>query len=365
MSTTLRKEETAMEVFRKVLVLVAVVALGFGMVSCSRDINVTEQVTQGPQSCFECHSDTTTFLVAAAGQWESSKHASGGTLNENGSSCKGCHTSEGFVARAAGSPLPGSATVDNPTAIHCFTCHAPHSNGDFRLRWNSIATLQDGTTFDLGAANICVACHQSRRNVNTYVTNPVTMTTRFGPHHGVQGDMLLGSNGYEYAGYTYEQTNHRVATEDGCLDCHFKTGVGYVVGGHSFNMEADLGSEEVRNVAACADCHGEIEDFNEVGAVQDSVDMYAAQLGTLLEDAGLMEPNPESPGTLRALEVTTSADSAGAVWNYLMATEDRSHGVHNAKYILGLLKSAIQYMESAPGAPSFLTPERPLAVHKR
>jgi hypothetical protein len=349
MSTTLRKEETAMEGFKKVLVLVAVVALGFGAASCSREITYVDQPTPGPQGCFECHSDTTTFLVAAAGQWENSKHASGGTLNENERDCKGCHTSEGFVARATGKTAP--ATIDNPTAIHCFTCHAPHTNGDFQLRWNSIATLQDGAQFDLGAANICVACHRARYDVATQATNPVTLRQRWGPHHGVQGDMLIGSNGYEYDGYSYERTNHRSVTEDGCLDCHFKTGVGYVVGGHSFNMESELGGEEVRNLAGCADCHGELDDFNH-NAVQDSVDMYAGQLKGILEGAGLIG----SDGL--PLAVTTSADSAGAVWNYLMAIEDRSHGVHNPKYILGLLKSAIQYMQRAPEAVAFLTAKR-------
>jgi hypothetical protein len=345
-----------MEGFKKILVLVAVVALGFGAASCSRDITYVEQPIPGPQGCFECHSDTTTFLVAAAGQWENSAHASGRTLNENTGNCSGCHTSEGFVARTKGA-APGS--VDNPTAIHCFTCHAPHTNGDFQLRWNTIAKLQNGAQFDLGAGNLCVACHQARRNVKTYVTNPVTLSTRFGPHHGVQGDMLIGSNGYEYAGYTYEITNHRSALDDGCLDCHFKTGIGYVVGGHSFNMESELGGEEVRNVAACADCHGSIEDFNDVGGVQETVDQYAEELAGILQGAGLIGTDG------LPLAVTTSADSAGAVWNYLMATEDRSHGVHNPKYILGLLKSAIEFMQGTPGAPSALTAQRAIAARQR
>jgi hypothetical protein len=198
-----------------------------------------------------------------------------------------------------------------------------------------------------------VACHQARRNVTTYVRGTVTLNNRWGPHHGVQGDMLIGSNGYEYAGYTYQITEHRTATADGCLDCHFKTTSQNVVGGHSFNMAYDLNGEEVKNVAACAPCHGEIEDFNDVDAVQDSVDLYAGQLANQLEDAGLLSAGlPTS--------VSTSADSAGAVWNYLMATEDRSHGVHNAKYILGLLKSSILFMEgdlTPPAAPA-------LAAHR-
>ena len=54
--------------------------------------------------------------------------------------------------------------------------------------------------------------------------------------------------------------------------------------------------------------------------------------------------------------VTTSADSAGAVWNLLLAKEDRSHGVHNPKYIVGLLRSAIEYITGPP--PPVLTAAR-------
>jgi hypothetical protein len=352
MSAALGKEDKAMVVSRSLLVPVAVVAAALALASCTRKITRVEQVVQA-QTCFSCHSDTSTALVAAQQQWEHSKHASGETLNENDGTCKGCHTSQGFVARATGEPVED--VIENPTSIHCFTCHAPHTNGDFRLRWTAIATLANGTHFDLKAANLCVACHQARRSVKAYVKGKVGLSNRWGPHHGVQGDMLIGSNGYEYAGYTYEITEHRTATGRGCLDCHFNTTSQNVVGGHSFNMRGEVLGDEVLNVAAC---HGEIDDYN-VDAVQDSVDFYSAQLATQLENAGLLS------GGLPAAD-STSADSAGAVWNYLMATEDRSHGVHNAKYILGLLKSSILYMEGdlTPPALAGRPTQAALAAHR-
>ncbi len=329
-----------MAMVRRVMALAAIAAVGFMLVACTRKITRVE-VVQGPQNCFGCHSDTSTFLVAAAQQWQNSKHASGETLNENFSTCKGCHTSEGFVARATGTTAPD--VIENPTSIHCFTCHAPHSEGNFGLRWTAIATLQDGTSYDLKGGNICVACHQSRRNVNTYVTASTKFTSQYwGPHYGVQGDMLIGSNGYEYAGFTYEQTNHRGATEAGCLDCHKKTTSRNVVGGHAFNMEWGTDPDVIRNTAACFECHGEITDFSEVGlgfSVQDSVEVLIGELTTRLEAAGLIEAGHAKSG------VTTSADSAGAVWNLLVAKQDRSSGVHNAKYIMGMLRSSILYMD--------------------
>ena len=343
-----------MQVTRPIWILAALAALTIALTGCSRTITQVE-TTQEPQSCFTCHSDSNTVLVDAEQQWNYSRHASGSTLNENDSSCKGCHTSEGFIARATGVTPP--ATIENPTAIHCFTCHAPHTNGDFRLRWTTPATLMDGTTFDLGSGNICVACHQSRRDVGAYVVGRPSLTNRWGPHHGPQGDMLLGSNGYEYAGYTYERSTHREATEDGCLDCHFKATSQYVVGGHSFNMEGTTSrGEEVLNTAACEPCHGPINDFSDVGpgySVQDSVDVLKEDLKTRLVAAGLLDLSTGLPNTVK-----TSADSAGAVWNYLLAEEDRSHGVHNPMYIIGLLKSSIQYIETPPPAPVRLISSR-------
>jgi hypothetical protein len=132
-----------------------------------------------------------------------------------------------------------------------------------------------------------------------------------------------------------------------------KTTSNSVVGGHSWNMEYELRGEGgdidvVKNTAACSvpGCHGEIDDFSEIGfggySVQDSVDVLVEELIVLLEGAGLWEGGMDGEPMPDAV---TSADSAGAVWNLLMVKEDRSHGVHNAKYMMGMLQSAIMYME--------------------
>jgi hypothetical protein len=221
-----------------------------------------------------------------------------------------------------------------------------------------IQPLLNGASYDLGAANICSACHHSRRNVETYVAiDVVEMDERFGPHHSPQADMLIGSNGYEYSGYTYEQlTFHKAATEDACLDCHFRTSVGYVLGGHSFNMAhtPEGGGEEEINTDGCNidACHaGNLADFN-YHTIQDSVDTLAAQLQQLLVDADLLEFNVDEgswlPPEREVLSRDEPGDSAGAVWNYLMAVEDRSHGVHNSKYIIGLLESSIEFLQPVP-----------------
>ena len=332
-----------------------VVAVGF-VAACERTITYTEETTP-PANCFGCHSDQNTALVAAEAQWSNSQHASGDNIDRNtilfGTPCVGCHTSEGFVARVTTGQIP--AIVENPTAIHCFTCHAPHTNGNLSLRIAEVQTLKNGESYDLKEANICVACHQALNNVNTYVAkSEVKLSEHWGPHHGVQADMLLGTNGYEYAGYEYEQmTFHKAATDNGCLDCHFETTRNYVLGGHSFNMAYEAeGGEEAINTAGCNvdDCHaGDLEDFN-FDNVQEDVGALLAQLRTVLIDAGLLVYYADEdvwlpPDGKTVLSLSQPGDSAGAVWNYLIAEDDRSEGVHNSKYIKGLLESSIQFMQ--------------------
>jgi len=332
----------------KKLMAAAAVLIPFVLVAaCDRNITYTEETAE-PATCFNCHSDNNTFLVAAEAQWSKSKHASGDNIDRNytsfGVPCLACHTSEGWVAKVTTGTIPQE--VENPTAIHCFTCHAPHTNNDFiPLRLTSAPALANGQSFDLGSANLCVSCHQSLRNVNTYVSGRVKLSDRWGPHHGVQGDMLIGTNGYEYEGYTYEQLLfHRTTTDNGCNDCHFEKTSNYVLGGHSFNMEAEIEGEEALLTVACEKCHGEMDDFN-YHSVQDSVQTLIGGLEGLLITAGLLAEEGEPTS------VTTSADSAGAVWNYLMAWDDRSRGVHNSKYIIGLLQSSIEYIQGSVEPP--------------
>jgi formate-dependent nitrite reductase cytochrome c552 subunit len=128
--------------------------------------------------------------------------------------------------------------------------------------------------------------------------------------------MLIGTNGYEYPSYTYELTNHRSATEDGCLDCHMKHAENLRVGGHAFNMTYDDGTDVMVNNTACADCHGDLTtDFDGV----QTRPTHRSGPSHPARGCG----SGERVGRHRAL-VVTSSDSAGAVWNYLLAMEDRA-----------------------------------------
>jgi len=339
----------------KTIVLVALVLLGMmALGACERTVSTVTEV-QEPSNCFACHSDQDTKLVSAEAQYDYSIHASGNNIDRNNRDCKDCHISEGFVARAAGTPLPFGDTVDNPTAIHCFTCHAPHTNSDFRLRAETVMPLKDGTSFDLGAANMCVWCHQASEDVNTFVitANDSNTTSRYwGPHHSTQGDMLLGSNGYEFSSSSYSYNSpdfHKSATFfstgepiEGCRGCHFKFTSNYRVGGHSFNMAFDDVAETFENTTPCEECHGAGTDFNRFN-VQDDTDSLLVQLKALLISANLLDSGNHPIG-----RVVAANDSTGAIWNYLLSLWDGSKGVHNRTYIHALLKSSIEFMGAVP-----------------
>jgi hypothetical protein len=233
--------------------------------------------------------------------------------------------------------------VKNPSAIGCACCHAPHTNQNFDLRTDSAYTLKNGAVFDMGNGNICANCHHAREDVNTYVSDPTTFRSSvWGPHASNQADMLLGENGYEYPEYTgygrgYHNTYHTEAMEnrDGCVWCHMLAGEGYALGGHSWNMRWD----QDLNVGPCnaISCHGGLENFDRNDA-QTTIQAYLDTLGQALMNAGLLDSDYHT-----IANVTTSADSAGAVWNFLLVKGDRSGGIHNTKYAKALVKSGLEF----------------------
>ncbi|MDD4050828.1 MAG: multiheme c-type cytochrome [candidate division Zixibacteria bacterium] len=301
-------------------------------------------------SCFTCHSDDPNSLggklLAARQQYDMSAHGTGDTYNENriggSQTCEKCHTNEGFVARVTGVPAVG----DQFTRISCFTCHQPHTLGTLELRVGNAVTLANGATFDKDNANICASCHQSRRNVATYVTDTVTLSTHWGPHGSPQSDMLIGTNAYEYAGYEYENSPHANVTGHGCLDCH-KALSADGTGGHTFYMaNEEVGYDNTNgcNVTLCHD--DEVADFDYDGK-QTEVEGLLSGLETLLINAGLLSWIDQ--GGEMVLEptdglVVTDADSSGALYNYLFVKAEGSLGVHNTEYAVGLLQSSIDFL---------------------
>jgi len=226
-----------------ILLLTLLVAMLLA-VGCDRTITGdAEEETPDPSlGCLQCHSDGSGPNQGIVTQFEYSIHGSGNNTNRNRlsapyySSCERCHTSEGFIAFATGVPADG----DHFTAFDCFTCHEPHSNGNFMVRITEPVILENGAVYDYGNSNTCASCHHSRRNVAEYVVDGVTLSGHWGPHHSNQGDMLAGTNAYEYDDYSYSGSWHETGVTNGCPQCHMSASVHESVGGHSWNMKTEV-----------------------------------------------------------------------------------------------------------------------------
>ena len=116
---------------------------------------------------------------------------------------------------------------------------------------------------------------------------------------------------------------------------------------------------ETYNAEACAKCHegiGEGDNFD-LDDVQTEVTALIGRSRrcsfrrtcSSIPRKGFLPPDRE------VLSRSEPGDSAGALWNYFMAKEDRSEGVHNREYITSLLQSAIEFMQPAPGSPAVAT----------
>ena len=348
------------------LALIAMIAIG-----CDREITGTEVQTDiSAVGCFDCHAGQ---LDQAQGEWANSVHASGSNVdytNRGGSDCTRCHDQQGFISFLATGTLPDEP-FSTVSAIGCFTCHNPHETGTMALRTTAAFTLANGDVFDHGKGNLCVNCHHGRSSAGD-IADDVSVNSRFGPHHGPQGDLINGSNGYEFPGlgYDFPSSPHANQVRDACIGCHMgnvTTHEGYDVGGHSWNM-VSLTDEEITlsGVCSAAACHPTADgldfladaDYDGDGTIegyQSEIDGLWEELETLLIAQGVLTG---SGSTVSG----TYADGhlAGALWNLRSVEEDRSHGVHNFSYMRSLLEASIDYVEGlATGSPGITTVSQP------
>ena len=296
-------------------------------------------------------------------------HAKGTWIARGGSgSCAPCHSGSGYVKwNYDGRPvndygLPASITdPPTPTLITCATCHDPHDATNIhQLRFED-TQLGDGTpiTYDLyGTGSQCMECHRSRRYAFEYASDIDNASSHYGPHHGPQADMLIGANVPDY-GIQFPSSPHNVATENACVDCHMAgeltdpEGNINVVGGHSFNMNDAEGNDHVES---CAPCHGNIGDSfkDKKYYINGNADLdgNGTAEGLQIEVHGILEqlseflPHDEdgnvsiTEDNADSLDLTPEIMRGGYV--YMWIEEDRSFGIHNPAFTIGLLKAAIE-----------------------
>jgi hypothetical protein len=343
-------------------IIMGMAALMLMLAGCDREITGDGDglADNSDPNCLVCHSG---LLDQAQGEWANSIHASGNSIdytNRAGRDCMMCHDQEGFLFFLEFDSLPDTA-FEGVSAIGCFSCHNPHETGTLELREPGPYTLDNGVVFDRGAGNLCANCHHSRGSIDDITDNYEVTSSRWGPHHGPQSDMIEGTNMWEFPGegYAISSSPHRSEVRDACAGCHMgdeRTHLGYGVGGHSFNMEDAASGENMAGF--CEDCHPEVDgefdfvgidslDYDNDGVIEGymtEVDGLIDSLHTLLLGQGLIT----SSGS-RVTGIIADQHVAGAVWNYAFIKEDKSRGIHNFNYVRSALDASIDYVTNLGG----------------
>ncbi len=282
-------------------------------------------------SCTECHNDTT-LITGKEAAWGESLHGSGEAyLRGTSASCAGCHSGGAFSERVAAglNPAQVEAGDPNPTRQECRTCHQIHvtySGADWALETTDPVDLyawEGAVTFDGGEGNLCVQCHQPRRQIDAAVDGQIEVTsTHWGPHHGPQSAMLLGIGGAGADGTPVDGSpaGHYNQVEGTCVTCHMGENAN-----HTYEPD----------VAVCQGCHSGAENFD-IGGVQTEVQELLDQVEAALIAKGWLDEEGHPTVT------SVPAGEAAALWNWIyIAHEDKSLGVHNPGYTKQLLEEAL------------------------
>jgi hypothetical protein len=224
---------------------------------------------------------------------------------------------------------------------------------DFTLRKDGPTVLDRGGTYDVGASNTCAVCHQLRNPSPDFADGTTLTSPYWGGHHGPQASVLTGSGAYEFDSTEYEADHpHYTLNEVGCVTCHMgPVAPDGLAGGHSFRMRYTYHGAESVNGSACSDCHTSWREDDhtateEVDEFQDDFDADLDVLRQALLALGWIDASDHV-----ATGIPLDADDMGAVFNFLMLLEDRSHGVHNPVFTADVLEATQAYVDSQLAHP--------------
>jgi hypothetical protein len=276
----------------------------------------------------------------------------------NLNACTRCHDGKAFVSFTKGTSFdPRVASGYSRlarTPITCQTCHDPHSM-QLRTAPSASDTLATGfnyATANLGSGKLCVNCHKYRRA--EFTTVGTNMSSTWGPHYAGAADIFLGQNGHTYGKTVASSIAHRLV-ENSCVGCHMSatpdtsSAARDHIGGHSWKMSYTAASGTVfNNVTGCVSCHTGITKFSDIQAAMDYdlngvVESFTKEVEGLQKRIAMALPPFGSEEVNRTM-ISASPDSVEmkkAFWNYLFTKYDGSRGVHNPKYVIGLLQGSL------------------------
>src|SRR6266498_2932845 len=327
-----------------------------------------------PKGCVDCHGSEAKYpLRGVRSQYQTSGHRTLGNASyANADDCQGCHTNEGFIQRVKTGKVDTKKFVSNPSEIGCFTCHAPHDNGNFSLRTTAKVTLANAVVFDKDKGNLCASCHRARRTSKDEVRARNIPSDSWGAHHGPQADMLAGTNAYEFPGKKYASSVHTALPTATCVTCHMTLPSGRYslspsIGGHSFNIAGEVHEEHKVNTAGCttSGCHGSMDqvkgthyfdkkaaqDYDGDGKLETVQEEVQGLLEKFVNDKGsglfqtMKEPMYDQKHKFINIKTQYPVDVVAALYNYKFVLEDHSKGVHNMTYAVQILMDSLKRLD--------------------
>ncbi|MCB0722614.1 MAG: T9SS type A sorting domain-containing protein [Ignavibacteriae bacterium] len=307
--------------------------------------------------CGKCHDSSP--QTPEFEQWRNALHSdvvftSSFAQNNNGSNnldnCIRCHDGKGYVnyTKGIGTNTNGFTQADQDM-IACATCHDPHGNNNpygLRNRPSGDDTLANGFHYtNVGNGAVCMDCHKARKDNRTYVLTQVT-NSRWGPHHSTQSDLFQAQNFAEF-GSTLQTTRHKDFLPNACVTCHMaptdtSAANKNKVGGHALLLHNE--DTDYDHLKACENCHFgktrfdqfiapvDYDGDSQIEPWMDEVDGCLTNLRTTLPPEGV-----DSVAWQLIQADSSNVTLRKAYFNYLMITEDGSHGMHNPKFAVDIL----------------------------
>jgi hypothetical protein len=371
----------------------------------------TAPVASGDSSsCYQCHRASGHHTRGDA--MAASAHSQNASLEEGTRTpCNTCHSAEGAIDVASG-VAPADARAIN-SDIGCPVCHDPHSaDNSFQLRQVDTAVLPTTEIETAGLSAACMSCHNNRTDPATVETDSPSY-----PHYSSAAEQIAGIGGYDF-GVTLQNGYHTnigqgvindehsnqpgnmafTQINDGhapgaCVLCHMYRTPGGVwdtttsmavpghqqIGGHTFNMVADVDGEEVQHIDPCQQCHPGLTSFDvPVSADYDgngSADGAQTEIKGLLDElqTAIMAKAQEEGIDLQTQErhpyfvfpadAAPSTELKGAIYNFryvngvMWQGEGKSAAIHNFDRSVGLLQVSIMELtgEDVPNATLLYT----------
>jgi hypothetical protein len=326
-------------------------------------------------TCGTCHEGTHHPFLS---EWKESAHAQA-PGHATSASCTGCHEGVASAIRLSGDLSVFYGSGSTPTrppveevplsAIGCATCHDPHNAdnpGQLRTVADVPLTSANGESpviSEGGTGKLCMHCHHARRGPDSQIASGYG---HFGPHGSPQADLLAGKTGFHGVadgGFEWADASH-LYVQNSCKTCHVNM-IEYdgvtAVKGHTYEP----------TTAACTNCHGTINEFEDIMALGD-FDGNTNIEGVQLEVRGLLEliasalidsftahgittTNWDADSLAHEIGVVEHVIAAGdtlvvpqqwraAGWNWIFILDDKSDGIHNPDYTVQLLQQSYRYL---------------------